>query len=129
MGRSHDRPILFLLEKSDFFVIFSIWPYRLTVSRLSGDPPKRRGHFQNMFYTYVLKSKKNGRIYIGSTDNLKRRLLEHNQGRGGKYTSNNKPFEIIYYESYLTYDLAKKSEKFFKTGYGRDVLKDKLSKN
>jgi putative endonuclease len=79
-----------------------------------------------MFYTYVLKSKKNGRMYIGSTDNLKRRFAEHNSGKGGKYTSDNRPFEIIYYEAYNSYDLARKSERFFKTGYGREVLNGKL---
>lgn len=67
-------------------------------------------------------------MYVGSTDNLKRRFTEHNQGKGGKYTSDNRPFEVIYYEAYISYDLAKQSEKFFKTGYGREVLKGKLSK-
>jgi len=79
-----------------------------------------------MFYAYVLKSKKNGRLYYGSTDDLKRRFKEHNSGIGGKYSSHNKPFELIYYEAYSTYVLAKKAEKFFKSGYGREVLKDKL---
>jgi len=79
-----------------------------------------------MFYTYVLKSKKNGRWYYGSTDNLKRRFEEHNSGIGGKYTSNNRPFELIYYEAYKKYALAKRAEKFFKSGYGREVLKNKL---
>ncbi len=81
-----------------------------------------------MFYTYVLKSKKNERLYVGSTDDLKRRFLEHNNGRGGKYTKDNRPFEILYYEAYNSYDLAKQSERFYKTGYGREVLKDKLQK-
>ena len=81
-----------------------------------------------MFYTYVLKSKKNGRMYVGSTSDLKRRFTEHNQGKGGKYTKDNKPFEIVYYEAYTSYDLAKQSEKFFKTGYGREVLNGKLVK-
>ncbi len=80
-----------------------------------------------MFYTYILKSKKTGRLYIGSTDNLKRRFKEHNDGTGGVYTRNNRPFELIYYEAYLDYKDAKLSEKFFKTGYGREVLQGKLS--
>jgi putative endonuclease len=80
-----------------------------------------------MFYTYVLKSHKNDKLYIGSTNNLKRRFTEHNQGKGGKYAKDNKPFELIYYEAYNEYNLAKKSERFFKTGYGKEVLKDKLS--
>ncbi len=79
-----------------------------------------------MFYAYVLKSKKNDSLYYGSTDDLKRRFKEHNSGIGGKYTSDNRPFELIYYEAYATYKLAKKAEKFFKSGYGREVLKGKL---
>jgi putative endonuclease len=80
----------------------------------------------SMFYAYVLKSKKNSRFYYGSTDNLKRRFTEHNDGIGGKYTKDNRPFELVYYEAYTSYDLAKHAEKFYKTGYGREVLKSKL---
>ena len=79
-----------------------------------------------MFYAYVLQSKKNGRLYYGSTDDLKRRLTEHNSGQGGKYTRDNRPFELLYYEAYLFYKLAKDAERFYKTGYGREILKSKL---
>ena len=79
-----------------------------------------------MFYAYVLKSEKNGILYYGSTDDLKRRFSEHNSGIGGKYTKDNKPFELLYYEAYKTYHLASKAEQFFKSGYGREVLKEKL---
>ncbi len=79
-----------------------------------------------MFYTYVLKSIKTGSRYIGSTDDLKRRIKEHNSGAGGTFTKNNKPFELIFYEAYTTYADAKKSERFYKTGYGREVLDSKL---
>lgn len=63
---------------------------------------------------------------MGSTDNLKRRFKEHNDGIGGIYTSKNRPFDLIFYEAYVTYDLAKQSERFYKTGYGREVLKQKI---
>ena len=79
-----------------------------------------------MFYAYVLRSKKNGRYYYGSTDNLERRFTEHNKGIGGKFTKDNRPFELVYYEAYLQYNLARNAEKFFKSGYGREVLKGKL---
>jgi len=36
---------------------------------------------RNMDYVYILKSEKNGRYYIGSTNNLERRLSEHNSGK------------------------------------------------
>jgi putative endonuclease len=79
-----------------------------------------------MYYTYVLKSLKNGRLYTGFTNNLKRRFEEHNEKRGGDYTSKAGPFELIFYEAYANKNDAMKAEKFFKTGYGREVLNDKL---
>ena len=64
-----------------------------------------------MFYAYVLESAKNKRHYIGSTDNLKRRFSEHNAGLGGKYTSDNRPFRLIYYEAYISKADALAAEK------------------
>jgi len=52
-----------------------------------------------MFYVYILKSKKDHLLYIGSTNDLKRRYGEHNNGQVFS-TKNRAPFEIIYYESY-----------------------------
>ena len=52
-----------------------------------------------MFYVYVLRSKKDGRSYIGSTTDLKRRFSEHQTGKVVS-TKNRVPFELIYYESY-----------------------------
>ena len=80
-----------------------------------------------MWYAYILKSQKNGRLYIGSTDNLKRRVLEHNSGIGGRYSNHNRPYKVIFYEAYIEKSDAMRAEKFFKSGYGREVLKnDKL---
>jgi putative endonuclease len=79
-----------------------------------------------MFYTYVLESLKNKRHYTGSTNNLRRRLKEHNDGVGGKYTSDNRPYHLLYYEAYLHEKDARQAERFYKTGYGREVLKSKL---
>jgi putative endonuclease len=102
-----------------------------TGSRLIGDPPRRRVHMvldQNIFmwYTYILESIKNKNFYIGSTDDLKRRFKEHNQGRGGKYTKKQGKFKIVFYEAYVDKKDALKAEKFFKSGYGREIIKDKL---
>ena len=52
-----------------------------------------------MFYVYVLKSEKDGSLYIGYTDNLKRRFVEHNEGRS-KSTKHKAPFALVYYEAY-----------------------------
>lgn len=80
-----------------------------------------------MWYVYVLESSKNGLHYTGSTNNLRQRFSDHNSKRGGKYTGRNAPFKLIFYEAYLEKADALKAEKFFKTGYGREVLKEKLA--
>lgn len=56
-------------------------------------------HRKLMYYVYVLKSQKNGSLYIGYTDDLKRRFEEHNnlKSQSTKYKA---PFEIVYYEAY-----------------------------
>ncbi len=80
-----------------------------------------------MWYTYILQSEKNKTLYVGSTDNIERRFKEHNDGQGGDFTRRNRPYKLIFYEAYLVKSDALRAEKFFKSGYGREVLKkDKL---
>lgn len=52
-----------------------------------------------MFFVYVLKSGKDNNLYIGSTDDLKRRLDEHSKGKV-QSTKSRLPLTIIYYEAY-----------------------------
>ena len=78
-----------------------------------------------MFYTYTLESLKDEKMYIGYTNDLKRRLKEHNEGKNFS-TAPRKPFKLIYYEAYLNKEDAKERERFFKTGWGRQYLKKKL---
>lgn len=62
-----------------------------------------------MFYVYVLKSKKDASLYIGYTNDLKRRFEEHNTGKSFA-TKNKAPFEIVYYEAYQSKRDAKYRE-------------------
>ncbi len=78
-----------------------------------------------MFYTYVLKSKKDGKLYIGFSSKLKERLIEHNKGFV-ETTKNRRPFEIVYYEACLSEKKAIEREKVLKTGFGRLYLKKRL---
>jgi putative endonuclease len=48
-----------------------------------------------MYFTYILKSVKSGKLYIGHTNNIERRLLEHNSNQS-KSTKNKGPWELIY---------------------------------
>lgn len=79
-----------------------------------------------MFYIYVLKSLRNGRLYTGSTDSIERRLVEHNTGQS-KYTRLTRPFELIYQEEYSTRKEAYQREMFLKSGKGRELLKSILT--
>jgi putative endonuclease len=78
-----------------------------------------------MYHVYILQSLKNGRLYTGSTNDLVRRLLEHNRGQS-KYTKLTAPFELIYKEEYNTKSEAYRRELFLKTGKGRAFLKETL---
>jgi len=62
-----------------------------------------------MFYTYLIKSRDKNWFYIGSTKDLKNRFKKHNEGKV-KSTKFYKPFELVYYESYKDYPLAKRRE-------------------
>lgn len=62
-----------------------------------------------MFYLYILKSKKDSQLYIGSTNDLRRRLREHNTGKVFS-TKLRTPFELIYYEAYKIEKDARKRE-------------------
>ena len=66
-----------------------------------------------MYYLYILKSKKNGSFYIGSTRDLKRRFKEHNSAKS-IYSKKFLPWELIYYEAYSSYKLAFGREKALK---------------
>ena len=78
-------------------------------------------------FVYVLFSKKDRGIYIGCTDNLRRRLREHLKGR--VYSTHDRyPLGLVYYEFYLDQDDAYQRERFLKTGWGRNYLK-KVLKN
>ncbi|MFH0979863.1 MAG: GIY-YIG nuclease family protein [Candidatus Roizmanbacteria bacterium] len=79
-----------------------------------------------MFYTYVLKSVKDRKLYVGSTNDLITRFKFHNQGRV-ESTKNRRPFILIYYEACLSKQKAEKREKYFKTGFGRGFLKNRVN--
>ena len=74
-----------------------------------------------MITLYVLKGK-NGKRYVGITNDLTRRLREHRS-----YTSKGSQiigeFVVWHTEKYTDYKSARKREKFLKSGQGREWLK------
>ena len=73
----------------------------------------------------VLKSTNHDFVYVGFTQNLKRRYHEHNNGEELS-TKHYAPFELIHYEAYRNNKDAKRREHYFKTTKGRAVLKNML---
>ena len=76
-----------------------------------------------MVKLYVIKDEVGGGIYVGITNNLERRLKEHNAGYQG-YTKRFKAIVLIYTEDCVDYKEARKREKYFKSGCGREFLKN-----
>lgn len=88
-----------------------------TLSGLSDD--------NRMFYVYVLYSKKDKKLYIGRTDDLRKRIYQHTH----KYvdsTKNRGELILIYYEAFYLKESSVKQELLYKTGQGRRILKKRL---
>lgn len=62
-----------------------------------------------MYFVYILKSKKSKRLYLGYTNDIRKRLKEHNQGLA-KSTKPYIPWQIVYYEAYLSEKEARHRE-------------------
>jgi len=80
-----------------------------------------------MYYIYLLYSKKNRGLYIGFTENLRRRINEHKRGSVTS-TKSRLPLKLIHYEAFLIKQDAKAREEYLKSGYGRRELKDSLKR-
>jgi putative endonuclease len=78
-----------------------------------------------MFYTYVLKSKLDHKLYIGWTNDLKQRFENHNCGKVPS-TKSRVPLELVYYEACLSKTKAIGREKYFKTGFGRRFINNRI---
>lgn len=76
-------------------------------------------------YVYILLSIKDGKFYIGFTEDLKKRLAEHNEGKSFA-TKCRRPFELIFYEGYRNKYDALRREKYFKSTKGKTTLKSML---
>lgn len=62
-----------------------------------------------MNYTYILECK-DGSYYTGWTNNLEKRLQDHNAGKGAKYTKARRPVLLAYHETFTTKEEAMRRE-------------------
>lgn len=79
-----------------------------------------------MFYVYLLECQKDKSWYVGYSEDLKKRIRDHQSGNGCRTTSMKKDWSLIYYESYQNKADALGREKFLKGGSGRAYLKKQL---
>ncbi len=76
-----------------------------------------------MYFVYIFQSLSNYKSYVGYTSKVPGlRLREHNLS-SNEWTSRNKPFKLIYYESYYCKKDAIHREKFLKSGQGNKLVK------
>ena len=73
-------------------------------------------------YVYVLRSLKDRQFYIGSTNNLKKRVEDHNKGKNIS-TAKRMPLQLVYYEAFLSKTDALRRERYFKTSKGKNTLR------
>jgi len=69
-----------------------------------------------MYYLYILRSHKDLGYYVGTTDNLEKRIKEHNSGKT-KSIKHRIPFDLAYSEKYATKIEARKREILLKKNY------------
>jgi putative endonuclease len=74
------------------------------------------------WYVYVLRSLKDHQFYIGSTNNLRRRLQQHQRGENIS-TAKRRPFELLYFEGHRSLEDTIRREHYFKTTKGKVTLR------
>jgi len=82
----------------------------------------------DMFYTYIIQSRKDSKWYTGCTNDLRKRFNQHNND-GVPSTRNRGPFELIYYEACINEQDAFMREKYLKSGPGKRYIKNRLKRS
>ncbi|HET8575342.1 MAG TPA: GIY-YIG nuclease family protein [Candidatus Paceibacterota bacterium] len=70
-----------------------------------------------MYYVYILRSEKDQSLYKGSTQNLSKRIEDHNNG-SARYSSSKKPYKLVWYCAFQNKPKAVAFEKYLKHGSG-----------
>jgi putative endonuclease len=75
-----------------------------------------------VYVVYAIQSEKDGRIYVGFSSDVLKRLAQHNSGKT-KYTKEYIPWNLIHQEEVQGRENARKREIFLKSGVGKEFLK------
>jgi putative endonuclease len=81
------------------------------------------GSKKNKYYVYILQSRKTGKLYIGQTNDIDRRVEDHNIGCGGKYTRQNGPWILVHSEEHPDRISAVRMERYLKSTRGSQEKK------
>lgn len=85
-------------------------------------PAGRQARWNGMYSVYAIKSSVNGSIYVGMSHDVQKRLAEHNAGKT-KSTKAYAPYVLLYQEYVGARPIARKREKYLKSGAGKEYLK------
>lgn len=80
----------------------------------------------SFYYVYTLLSEKDGHYYVGYTNDLSKRVDEHNKGKV-RSTQSRLPVILVYYEACLNQQDATKREKYLKSSWGKRYLKNRIA--
>lgn len=111
--------------QSSWFLVFLQTKIRAGSSAVD---PSADGLLSSMFYTYILINELSGKIYIGQTNNLEKRVAQHNNSKFSLYGKNaytklNKgTWKLIYSENFETRGEAMKREEELKSSRGRNFI-------
>ena len=84
----------------------------------------------NTYYVYIMSNKRNTTLYIGVTDDLERRVIEHKSGLIPGFTKKYNCDKLVYYETFSDINQAIDREKQLKgwTRIRKDTLIDSVNK-
>lgn len=77
-----------------------------------------------MFFVYIIRSEMDGRFYVGLTENVENRIIQHNKGMTFS-TKGYRPWKLFFKEEYITRLEARSREKYLKSGVGKEYIKNK----
>jgi putative endonuclease len=78
-----------------------------------------------MIFLYIIKSETVGELYVGICKDIENRVREHNKGKN-RYTKGLRPWKIVHSEQFPDWQTAREKEKYYKSGSGKERLKEML---